>query len=97
MTKCTVKHTPYQPEVEDGSWHCPHCGATVDEGVYIDEPADGTANDCRKLHCADGVLCEGCNRFMSGTQFANALAKEANLVTCPHCKGKGVVAGEVKL
>lgn len=92
---CGVKHTKYQPT--DKEWRCPKCGASADKGFCINEPAEGTDDNCSLLHDEDGIGCDNCmtehdrNTYYSGKQFAALLVKKNNLVPCPHCKGTGLV------
>lgn len=87
---CTAKHTKYQPT--DAEWKCPECGTPPPDGFCIDEPADGHSDDCPKLHVNDGLYCYKCKASRSGGRWAAALQKAANMVDCPHCKGRGLVS-----
>ena len=86
---CEQKHTAYQPTEEE--WRCPWCSSDNAQ-FYIEEPAADAADDCGKLHAADELYCYKCERGLSGKAFASRLAKKKNVVTCPTCKGAGVVA-----
>jgi len=77
--KCRRKHTRYQ--VEDEDWMCPKCDSyLLDHG------------ECTLLHTDEYVLCDACGYSLPATTFSNKVRREKNLTTCPHCKGKGVVA-----
>jgi len=86
-TKCTAKHTKYQPT--DDEWKCPQCGWA--EHFYIQEPAEFSSDDCGQLHVNDELGCDNCGYGISGKAFASRLQKQKNLVTCPCCKGTGLV------
>jgi hypothetical protein len=86
---CPAKHTRYQPATEE--FVCPWCGKSAPDGLCIDNPAEGAASDCELLHCDDEMLCYHCRHATSGRAFAARLTKQAGLVPCPHCKGKGLV------
>jgi len=90
---CAGKHTKYQPNEEE--FKCPKCGKKPPEGLIIDEiyqEAEG-AGDCDKLHPDDFLSCYACGYGTNGQAFANACQKKANMVPCPHCKGRGFVKG----
>ena len=48
-------------------------------------------DDCPKVHEQDGIECSKCGLYWSGKTVTTLMAKKANLVPCPCCKGKGVV------
>ena len=88
---CTVKHTQYQP---NDTWRCPKCGITANEegtGFYIESVVDGASDECELLHMDDECLCHTCGYQAYGKTVANRLKKLDNMITCPHCKGKGVI------
>jgi len=87
-TKCIAKHTMYQPTDEE--WKCPKCGSG-DEHFDIQEPAEFSSDDCVQLHVNDELSCYNCGYGISGKEFASRLQKQKNLVTCPCCKGSGLV------
>lgn len=86
---CDVKHTKYQPPVDD--WKCPRCDKPPPEGLCIDESAEGAEEDCELLHEGDYMRCYACGYDTNGKAFAARLQKAASLIPCPHCKGKGLV------
>lgn len=93
--KCAAKHTKPQPEGPD--FACPKCGTTPSNSPVheffiqdIDEDAD---SGCELLHERDTVGCSKCDYGASGKALARAVAKAKCLVTCPTCKGKGLVDG----
>lgn len=71
---CTAKHTRYQPT--DAEFRCPKCGKRPPDGLCIDTPADGAADDCALLHVHDGLYCYSCRCQRTGKGFAAALAKK---------------------
>jgi Zn finger protein HypA/HybF involved in hydrogenase expression len=85
---CYAKHTKYQPT--DEQWQCPLCGAD-NESFTVEESPDEVADDCELLHEEDEVHCSNCNSSWSGKAVAAVMAKKANLVVCPTCKGAGYV------
>lgn len=92
--ECDGEHTTYQPT--DAEFKCLKCGAKPDSephGFYIDEPDEAANSSCPRMHVNDGLRCYACDEFWTGKQFAAKLMKKHNLVTCKHCKGKGLVAG----
>ena len=96
---CGAKHTKYQPTMEE--WKCPSCGIKddgehfyIDDGehFYIDVYDDDIADlDCNLLHEKDGVVCTNCNKAWIGETLSKIMAKIANMVPCPNCKGAGFV------
>lgn len=86
---CPAKHTKLQPVKQQ--WLCPWCQGD-NEVFCIEEPAEGS-DDCDLLHEQDFAYCSRCEKGCTGRSFANRLAKAANLISCPTCKGKGLVAG----
>lgn len=90
--QCAAKHTAYNPSDEE--WRCPKCGAGYRDGDFaIDTSAEGTSEDCTRLHAQDLLYCVKCDYSTTGSRFAGAVAKAKNLVPCPTCKGHGVVDG----
>jgi len=89
--KCMEDHTDYQPT--DAEWECPVCDSD-NEYFWIEESA--TDNDCELLHSRDVIICAKCGYGTTGKKFANKIKKEKNLMTCPHCNGKGVVDESAK-
>lgn len=87
---CEAKHTTYNPSLDE--WKCPECQAPVGE-FAIDEPAEGSSEDCERLHNKDYLHCYKCGYGVVGSKFATRIAKSKNLVPCPTCKGHGVVDG----
>lgn len=87
---CEAKHTAYEPS--ETEWKCPKCAAPGGD-FAIDEPAEGASNECERLHNKDFLHCYKCGYTVTGSRFAGAIAKAKNLVTCPTCKGHGVVDG----
>lgn len=88
---CPAKHTKYDPT--EGEFKCPKCGAKPPE-FYIDESPEEAHADCVKLHPGDNLCCTQCGYGTSGQAFANRIVKQKNLKPCPHCNGKGLVAGD---
>ena len=88
---CSAKHTAFQPT--DDQWQCPKCGAGS-ESFWIEDADASSSDDCGKLHEKDTVICIQCEGGWSGQKVASILAKRLHLVTCPTCKGRGVVDGE---
>lgn len=91
--ECQHKHTKYQPTDEE--WKCPKCGVGHEDGAgwtLYDSPDDGTDGvDCLLLHNDDTLFCEKCSHSESGKTFALRLLKKHSFVTCPCCKGTGLV------
>jgi DNA-directed RNA polymerase subunit RPC12/RpoP len=88
MGKCMAKHTKYQPTDEE--WKCPKCGSD-NEHFYIEGFTEGSDDDCDLLHDKDEIGCDNCGHGISGKLFASRLQRKHNLITCPHCKGKGLI------
>ena len=88
--KCNEKHTKYQ--VSNKDWKCPKCGvgSASGEGLLIEDSVDD-AMRCTLLHDEDYLLCHACGYETSGKAFSAKVAKQKHMVTCPTCKGKGVV------
>ena len=83
---CTVKHTKFQPT--DEQWKCPRCGRADEFSIEENATED---LDCELLHDEDVAFCSRCDASWTGQTVARLLAKQNNLVPCPHCKGKGFV------
>lgn len=92
MSACPDKHTKTQPPTAEIV--CPKCGAN--DEFYIDlDPVNTHAAarlNCDRLHPDDQLICGECGHGVSGRAFAAAWARKKNLVVCPHCQGKGLVA-----
>lgn len=86
---CTAKHTKYDPS--GAEWACPKCGANADQGFLIEEPAETAGERCEKLHDDDVIYCEKCDYTTTGKKFSAFIIKQRNLITCPCCKGKGLI------
>lgn len=89
--KCLEKHTSIQ--IPDDEWVCPKCGVGPEgkrgkDGFIIE---DGPNLSCNLLHNNDELWCGCCEYRTSGKTLAAQYIKKNNLVTCPHCKGKGLV------
>ena len=84
---CPAKHTAFQPT--DEQWRCPKCGADNSK-FYIEEPADGSAEDCVKLHKQDELFCS-CGYAASGESFSKKAMAAQNRIVCPHCNGEGTI------
>lgn len=93
MGFCGEKHTLYQPTEEE--WKCPRCGE-VEDFVIDNGDLSYMDDDCVLLHEKDAITCGVCGKFVSGKTFAKNLQKAKNLVTCPCCKGKGLIDGKVE-
>ena len=85
---CQAKHTKYQPTDEE--WKCRKCGSGP-ESFWIEESDPDKSDDCTLLHNDDSAICFKCGYSVSGKSFAAALQREHNLISCPHCKGTGLV------
>jgi hypothetical protein len=83
---CEAKHTKYQPTNDE--WHCPNCGG--DNDVFWIEENFGS-DDCDLLHNEDVAVCVSCGLTVTGKVFASKLQKKHALVSCPCCKGKGLI------
>ena len=88
---CSIKHTAYQPT--DEQWRCPKCGSD-NEKFYVDEPVEGSAEECDKLHEQDGLYCQ-CGYAGTGKSFAEKVMEAQNRIVCPHCKGEGTIKGPI--
>ena len=88
---CEAKHTPYQPD--NDHWRCPKCGDKTGEFV-VDCSPDEANEQCPLLHVDDECVCTACSYGARGSVVAKALAKRDHVVTCPTCKGAGVVPDE---
>ena len=85
MANCTNKHTRYQPSNEE--WLCPECGADNNH-FWIEDTPNG---DCELIHVDDLIVCSKCGLEKSGNEVIQMMIKKKSLVTCPCCKGKGMV------
>ena len=89
--QCNSKHTKYQPIDEE--WRCPKCGSDS-EKFWIED--NFGADGCELLHETDTIVCwsEVCGYGTTGKAFASSIQRKKNLVTCPCCKGSGLVPKE---
>lgn len=87
--QCNSSHTKYQPTDEE--WRCPKCGED-NKSFYIEESFG--LEYCVKLHNDDRIVCFECDNEITGKEFAASIQERKNLVTCPHCKGSGLVPKE---
>lgn len=85
--RCTRKHCRYQ--VPDELFFCPKCGLGPEEDGLVLEPA--VEDECEKMHDDDWVMCYHCGYEASARAFSRLIARQQNLVTCPTCKGKGMI------
>ena len=84
MQKCEEKHLP---DIPDEDFICPRCSAEM--GVwYIEE---SHSDDCEHLADIDELHCMSCNHRESAKAFVKKWKHDKSLITCPHCKGKGVI------
>lgn len=90
---CNAKHAKYQPTDEE--FVCPTCGhGPLNNGLVIDETQDDANDDCPMLHEGDSLRCYECGYETSGKAFSKKCQTKANMIPCPHCKGKGFVKNE---
>lgn len=86
---CRAKHTKYQPG--ESEWNCPKCGEGR-PGEFVIYDSDDLADlDCELLHSGDVLKCETCGFDCSGRYLSGLLAKKANMIKCPCCRGSGFV------
>jgi hypothetical protein len=98
--KCgNSRHTVYEPitakETDENEWFCPQCGTSGSEtnfDFYVEESYG--KEDCELLHEDDYIVCTKCGYETTGKKFVTQLLKRKNEVTCPCCKGRGVVPKE---
>lgn len=100
------RHTPAQQRfhrfLEAGdNFQCPKCGTSSEKGMfYIDttfcplDNRDPVLCMCEVIHAEDYCVCENCGWDGSARSVYNATKKRKNFVSCPTCKGKGVVKGD---
>lgn len=88
--KCTAKHTKYDPPTEE--FRCPKCDAEAGD-FAIDEPDEEADSDCPRLHVKDVLHCCTCRHTVGANSFVTRLQKAANMVSCPTCKGHGLIKG----
>lgn len=92
MNNCTLKHIKFQPK--DDEWKCPKCGCGSDDGengkpgFYVD---DSENFNCDLIHELDYLRCGQCGYDASGKQYYKDMMTKLNMVTCPHCKGTGLI------
>lgn len=84
---CTEKAA--RPQVPDEEFKCPKCGAPA--GTFVIEDSECFDSRCLLLHESDLLVCYECRYETTGKALALRYKKQADLVTCPCCKGKGVV------
>ena len=84
---CDAKHIP---EIPDDELRCPKCDAGCGDW-YI----EGTHNeDCERISPDDLLFCAICQHSESAGTWVKRWKrwkKSKSLVTCPYCKGTGVV------
>ena len=93
VMECKARHAKFQPTNEE--WACPKCGAGIEQ-FSIWEATEEAADGCELLHSDDWCSCSGCGYGAAGYKVSSALARKSSMITCPHCKGKGVVRKEEK-
>jgi predicted nucleic acid-binding Zn ribbon protein len=82
--KCEAKHLADMPNEE---FNCPKCGAKV--GIFHVE--DSHDDECERLVASDTVICDECGYGTTAGRYVRQWMEAKSLVTCPHCKGRGVV------
>ena len=97
---CEVKHV--KVEITNEDWKCPKCGAhancnrpdgTEAQGFVIDSSPDEADENCWLTHEKDELHCYECDYSTSGKKMTDLYIKQKGMVTCPTCRGKGVVDG----
>ena len=81
---CDAKHLP---DVPDAEFVCPECGAKAGEW-HISVAHD---DDCDRMTVDDWCVCSMCRHTETAGTWVRRWRKTRSLVTCPHCKGAGVV------
>jgi len=79
-------------DIPDEFWKCPKCGNTL----YIEGDCPSGDQTCDDFHKNMEVNCNECSYGTSTTKLFAKYMKQKNLITCPHCKGKGVVKSHVE-
>lgn len=87
--RCEAAHSRFQPGAAE--WKCPKCSAEYPK-FRIDEQAPGASKKCHKLHVDDDVVCLSCGGQWSGQEVITLIKANHNLMTCPHCHGKGAIS-----
>lgn len=73
-------------EIPEADWRCPKCKS---EDFALD--GEFGAEGCNRLHLRDYAHCIDCGHGASVRKLVRDYMRKARLVTCPHCKGRGVV------
>ena len=87
--KCDRKHC--RAQVPDEEFVCPRCGETPAGAFVLEGPDESCA--CPLMHDDDWVQCHRCGYEASAKAYSQQWAKTKDLVTCPKCKGRGLVPG----
>jgi rubredoxin len=89
---CPAKHTKFQPTMEQ--WRCPLCGNDAQADFIVDDPDPDAEDFCELLHEKDVITCVCNDEGWTGKQIAAKLAKKLDMVTCPCCKGAGLISSK---
>jgi hypothetical protein len=78
--------------IPDEHWVCPKCGAGFEDGNGLMDDLDERETGKTNTYFYDQQLfCWSCNRKTSAGALFRAAVRKEWLVTCPHCKGTGLV------
>ena len=80
-----------EPRICEKHWRCPECGTGPQ---YVDE--FGQTRTGFIIEDADYVVCNVCKSTWTYRGVERAICAKHNRVTCPHCKGSGMVQGPAK-
>jgi len=93
MDNCNAKHTKIQ--LTDEEFKCPRCGKGPDDDGLVIEGGPEEANlSCTLMHDDDLLYCATCGYETTGKRLVARHMKKRALVTCPWCKGAGVVSAK---